>query len=197
MRTVLKAVAICVILAGVARSAPPITTSEPTRAGRETPLILEKNEGERRVWRPIEGAKGWDAQPGPFILKVDRHNGGSSRLVFGTEDLPPGASIDRHRHPGADEILFLQNGSARVSLGDSTREVHGGATVFIPANTWIAVTNIGTDGIGCVFVFSAPGFEDYMRAESVPEGQKITPLTKAEDAQIMKEHGHAVIYAEP
>lgn len=197
MRTVLKAVAICVILAGVARSAPPITTSEPTRAGRETPLILEKNEGERRVWRPIEGAKGWDAQPAPFILKVDRHNGGSSHLVFGTEDLPPGASIDRHRHPGADEILFLQNGSARVSLGDRTREVHGGATVFIPANTWIAVTNIGTDGIGCVFVFSAPGFEDYMRAESVPEGQKITPLTKAEDAQIMTQHGHAVIYAEP
>jgi quercetin dioxygenase-like cupin family protein len=130
-------------------------------------------------------------------LKVDRHNGGSSRLVFGTEDLPPGASIDRHRHPGADEILFLQNGSARVSLGDRKKEVHGGATVFIPADTWIAVTNVGTDAIGCVFVFSASGFEDYMRAESVPEGQKITPLTKAEDAQIMKQHAHAVIYEAP
>jgi hypothetical protein len=43
----------------------------------------------------------------------------------------------------------------------------------------------------------APGFEDFMRAESVPEGQKITPLTKAEDAQMMKEHANAVIYAEP
>ena len=94
--------------------------------------------------------------------------------MFGTEDLPTGASIHRHRHPGADEILFLQNGSARVSLGDSTREVHGGATVFIPAGIWIAVTNVGTDAISCVVVFSAPGFEDYMRAESVPEGQKIT-----------------------
>ena len=84
-----------------------------------------------------------------------------------------------------------------MSLGDTTREVHGGATVFIPANTWIAVTNIGIDAISLVFVFSAPGFEDYMRAESVPEGQKIMPLTKAEDAQLMKEHAHAVIYAEP
>jgi len=36
-----------------------------------------------------------------------------------------------------------------------------------------------------------------MRAESVPEGKKITPLTKAEDAQITKQHAHAVIYAEP
>ena len=195
MRTALKAVAICAVLGGVATKGPSAASNGST--SRSTPLILEKNEGERRVWRPIEGAKGWDAQPGPFILKVDRRNGVSSHLVFGTEDLPPGASIDRHRHPGADEILLLQGGRARVNLGDRTREVHGGATVFIPANTWISVTNIGNDPIGCVFVFSAPGFEDFMRAESVPEGQKVTPLTKAEDAQIMKEHAGAVIYAEP
>ena len=197
MRTALKAVAICAVLVCLATSAPSVTSNQAISSSRVTPLILEKNEGERRVWRPIEGAKGWDAQPGPFILKVDRHNGGSSHLVFGTEDLSPGASIDRHRHPGADEIILLQNGRARVNLGDITKEVHGGATVFIPANTWISVTNIGTDAISCVFVFSALGFDDFMRAESAPEGKKITPLTKAEDAQIMKEYANAVIYAEP
>jgi quercetin dioxygenase-like cupin family protein len=165
--------------------------------GAATPLILEKDDGEKRAWRPIEGAAGWDAQPGPFIFKVDRHNGGSSRLVFVTEDVPPGGKIDRHKHPGADEIIFLQNGRARVSLGDRVKEVNAGATVFAPANTWIEVTNIGTDVIHGVFVFSAPGFDDFMRAESAPEGQKITPLTKAEDARIMKQHAHSVIYAEP
>ena len=159
--------------------------------------MLEKDDGEKRAWRPIEGAVGWGAQPGPFIFKVDRHNGGSSHLVFITEDLPPGGKIDRHRHPGADEIIFLQNGRARVSLGDRVKEVHAGATVFAPADTWIEVTNIGTDAIHGVFVFSAPGFDDFMRAESVAEGQKVTPLTKAEDAQIMQQHAHAVIYAEP
>jgi len=197
MRTCLVALAVCVILPGASTGAATEPPNRTVSAAKVTPLILEKDQGERRVWRPIEGAQGWNAQPGPFTLKVDRHNGGSSHLVFGTEDLPPGAKIDRHRHPGADEILFLQNGTARVSLGDRTREVHGGATVFIPANTWISVTNIGKDAISCVFVFSAPGFDDFMRAESVPEGQKITPLTKAEDAQITKEHAHAVIYAQP
>lgn len=197
MRTALNAVVVCAVLGGVATSAPSITSNGPISISKVTPLILEKDEGERRVWRPIEGATGWDALPGPFIFKVDRHNGDSSRLVFVTEDVPPGAAIPRHRHPGADEIIFLQNGRARVSLGDRTREVHGGATIFAPANTWIEVTNIGTDAINGVFVFSAPGFDDFMRAESVPEGQKVTPLTKAEDAQIMKEHAHAVIYAEP
>jgi quercetin dioxygenase-like cupin family protein len=196
MRTALTAMAISAVLAGAAKSAPPVTLNGPSSASSVTPLILEKNEGERRAWRPIEGAKGWNAVSGPFILKVDRHNGGSSHLVFGTEDIPPGESIDRHRHPGADEILFLQNGHARVHLGDRTREVHGGATVFIPANTWISVTNLGTKPISFVFVFSALGFDDFMRAESVPEGQKVTTLTKAEDAQIMKDHANAVIYAE-
>jgi quercetin dioxygenase-like cupin family protein len=189
--------AISGLLISVAKGDPPVTSSGFSSISSVNPLILEKNEGERRVWRPIEGAKGWDAEPGPFILKIDRQNGGSSHLVFGTEDLPPGANIDRHRHPGADEIIFLQNGRARVSVGDRTREVHGGATVFIPANTWISVTNIGTEAINCVFVFSAPGFDAFMRAESVREGQKITPLTKAEDAQIQKKHANAVIYAEP
>ena len=197
MRTALTAVVICAVLGGVARSAPPATSNEPNSVGTATPLMLEKDDGEKRAWRPIEGAVGWGAQPGPFIFKVDRRNGGSSHLVFITEDVPPGGKIDRHRHPGADEIIFLQNGRARVSLGDRVKEVHAGATVFVPADTWIEVTNIGTDAIHGVFVFSGPGFDDFMRAESVPEGQKITPLTKAEDVQIMKQHAHAVIYAEP
>src|ERR1700745_3147804 len=145
MRTVSTAVAICAVLGGVARSAPPTTSNEPTSVGRVTPLILEEKEGERRAWRPIEGAGGRDAPPGPFIFKVDRHNGGSSQLVFLTEDIPAAGKIDRHRHPGADEIVFLQNGHARVSLGDKVREVHGGATIFVPADTWIEGTNIGSD----------------------------------------------------
>ncbi len=194
MKTTLLALAVCAILAVVPTSAPSVTSNQPISASKVTPLVLERNEGERRVWRPIEGL---EDQPGPFILKVDRRNGGSLHLVFGTEELPPGEKIERHRHPGSDEILLLQTGTARVSLGDMVKEVHGGTTVFIPANTWIAVTNIGTDAISLVFVFSAPGFEDFMRAESVPEGQKITPLSKAEDARIMKGHAHAVIYAEP
>jgi quercetin dioxygenase-like cupin family protein len=196
MKKALTALA-CTMFAGVAMSALPARADGPAGASKATPLILEKNEGEKRIWRPIAGAKGWDAQPGLFILKVDRRNGGSSHMVFGTEDLPPGATIDRHRHPGADEILFLQNGTARVTVGEKTRVVHGGATVFIPANTWITATNIGTQAIGLAFVFSAPGFNDYMRAESVREGRKVTPLTKAEDARIERKYAHAVIYAQP
>jgi quercetin dioxygenase-like cupin family protein len=161
---------------------------------KATPLIVEKDEGERRVWRPIEGLK---SELSLFILKVDPKNGGSSHLVLGTEDIPVGGGIDTHRHPGSDEILFLQNGQAKVTLGGVAREVHGGATVFIPADTWISAVNTGKEAIHVVFIFSAPGFEEFMRAESVREGEKATPLTKAEDAAILAKHVHAVVYKEP
>lgn len=156
-----------------------------------TPLILEKDEGERR------NVRGWPGHPDPresFILKVDPKNGGSSHLVFLTADLAPGGAIHAHRHPGADEILYLQKGTARVHLGDSVRVVNAGATVFIPANTWISVDNIGNDGISLVAVFSAPGFEEFMRETSIREGEKNLPLSEAENALIEKMHRIDVIY---
>jgi quercetin dioxygenase-like cupin family protein len=118
-------------------------------------------------------------------------------LVLMTADLAPGGETHAHRHPGADEILYLQTGTARVHLGNSVRDVHAGATVFIPANTWISLDNIGNDGISMVAVFSAPGFEDLMRAASVREGEKNVPLTQAENDQIDKAHSGDVIYKEP
>src|SRR5208282_5238588 len=161
---------------------------------KATPLILEENEGERRVVR------GWPGHPEPgetFILKVDPKNGGSPNLVLFTADIAPGGAIDPHRHPGADEILYLQTGTVRVHLGDATRDVHAGATIFIPANTWISASNIGSDAVSFVCVFSAPGFEQFMREGSVREGEKNVPLTQAENDAMEKQHAHDVIYKEP
>jgi quercetin dioxygenase-like cupin family protein len=128
---------------------------------------------------------------------VDPKNGGSSHLVLLTAALSPGGEIAAHKHPEADEILFLQTGTARVHLGEIVREAHAGATVFIPAGTWISVSNIGKDAIDMVAIFSVPGFEDYMRAGSVREGEKNVPLSPGEDAALGKQYAHAVVYQEP
>jgi quercetin dioxygenase-like cupin family protein len=182
---------VCAVLVCGCTSTP---KSQAANVATSTPLILEKNEGERRVLR------GWPGHPDPgetFTIKVDPKNGGSSHLVFFTGDIAPGEAIHAHRHPGADEILFLQSGTARVHLGDSVRDIHAGSTVFIPANTWISVDNTGNDNISMVTVFSAPGFEEFMRAGSVREGEKNVPLTEAENDQIEKTHLSDVIYKEP
>ncbi|MGA7399128.1 MAG: cupin domain-containing protein [Candidatus Sulfotelmatobacter sp.] len=194
MRIARLTISVCAIVVCGGAAAPPVQTSQAANAPKATPLILEKNEGERRVVR------GWPGHPDPgetFILKVDPKNGGSSHLVFLTADIRRGGAIPAHRHPGADEILYLETGIARVHLGNSVRVVHGGSTVFIPADTWISVDNIGSDPIRAVAVFSAPGFEDFMRATSVREGEKNVPMTKAENDAAEKEHSHAVIYKEP
>jgi quercetin dioxygenase-like cupin family protein len=194
MRSSSICVWVCTALLCFCASAARTQISQATNGTKAVPLILEKAEGERRVVR------GWPGHPDPeesFILKVDPKNGGSSHLVLLTASLAPGKEITAHRHPAADEILFIQTGTARVHLGDTVRDVHAGATVFIPANTWIAVSNVGSDVITVVSVFSAPGFEEFMRAGSVREGEKNVPMSPAEDEAIQKKHAHAVIYKEP
>lgn len=191
IRRMLSVLAVALLFTLVIASSP---VPQMRNSEKAAPLILEKEDGERRLWRPIEGDPGPQSLPSLFILKVDPRNGSSSHLVFGTEDLDPGQQIETHSHPAADEILFVQTGTAEVHLGSSVRKVHGGATVFIPANTSIAARNISSDSIHLIFVFSAPGFEEFMREESVREGEKVTPLSKAEDAEIQKKHAHAVVY---
>jgi quercetin dioxygenase-like cupin family protein len=191
MRFLRLIVGTCAVLACGCASAPSAPTSPSPSLTKTTPLILEKNEGEQRTWRGYPG----HPKPGStFFLKVDPANGGSSRLVFGTEDMPPGDEISTHKHPGADEILFLQTGTARVHLGNAVRVVHAGSTVFIPAGTWISVSSLGPDTIHLAFIFSAPGFEGFMRAESVRTGEKNTPVSKADDDRIQREHANDVIY---
>ena len=75
--------------------------------------------------------------------------------------------------------------------------MHAGATVFIPAGTWISVDNIGKEPISGFAIFSNPGFEEFMRAASVREGEKNVPLTAEENDAIEKAHAGDVIYREP
>jgi oxalate decarboxylase/phosphoglucose isomerase-like protein (cupin superfamily) len=79
-------------------------------------------------------------------------------------------------------------------VGDAVREVHAGATVFIPAHTLISISNVGSDALRILFIFSAPGCEDFMRAASVREGENNVPMSKAEDDELQRKHAHDVVY---
>src|SRR5262245_38144081 len=142
------------------------------------PLLLEKDEGELRT-RRIHADRSVPASS-QFMLKVSPKNNGSQHLVAGTEVLAPGATLPKHRHLVQDEILLIQSGTAHVSLGEEERDLHGGAHVFIPANTWITGKNIGAEPIALTFIFSAPGFEETMRCNSVPAGETPTAITPEE-----------------
>ncbi|MGZ4825553.1 MAG: cupin domain-containing protein [Terriglobales bacterium] len=139
------------------------------------PLLLERNEGELRTRRIHTDAS--TPASSEFMLKVSPKNNGSEHLVAGTEELAPGATLPKHRHLAQDEIVLIHSGTAHVWLGDQERDLHAGGLVFIPANTGVSAKNIGTEPISLTFVFSAPGFEDTMRCNSVPASEKPTPIT--------------------
>src|SRR6516162_5856128 len=171
-------VAVCVLQIRSAQS-----SSATTSQTAPIPLLLEKNEGERRIWR--------EPPPGDFTLKVSPKNNGSQRLVMGTEDMPPGDEFPTHKHLGQDEILYIEKGTVHVHLGNQERDLHAGGTVFIPAYTWVIVKNAGTETVSVVFVFSAPGFENYMRCDSVLPNEKVTPLSPQEQKACGHE-GHVI-----
>jgi quercetin dioxygenase-like cupin family protein len=157
------------------------STSTSTSQVAAKPLLLEKNEGERRIWR--------EPPPGDFMLKVSPKNNGSQHLVMGTEDMAPGDEFPTHRHLKQDEILYIVKGTVHAHVGDQEGDLHAGGTVFIPANTWVDVKNAASETASVVFVFSAPGFENYMRCDSVLPNEKVIPLS-IEEQRACSQQGH-------
>jgi len=153
-----------------------------------TPLILEKNEGERSVRRPRETP----IPTAQFTIKIDRKNGGSQKMWLGTEDIPPGGRIPRHKHLDQDEILLIQTGSAHVWLGTQERDVHAGAIVFIPSDTWVSLQNTGRESISLAFVFSDPGYDEFMRCVSVPAGDTSSAMVTHEEFSECQHKGHVM-----
>jgi len=160
--------------------------SQPVQAGA-TPLLLEKNEGEARLWRPEPG----EVDIRGFILKVTPKANGSEHLMLGIEDMPPGAAIPTHKHLEQDEIVLIEKGTIHAHVGDKERDLHAGGMVFIPEHTWVSLKNSGTEPASIVAIFSAPGFEDHLRCESVLAGEKPTTISIAEENECDR-LGHVV-----
>lgn len=189
LRFVLRAIASTLPIVGLATCAgshPPGASAVDKTTAPSRGLVLQAGEGERRVRR--------NAGKGPFIIKVDRQNGGSPDLVMGYEELAPGVDIQLHRHLVADEILFIHRGSGVVSLGGRESPVSAGATVYIPRNVSISARNTGSEPLGVAFIFSKPGFEELMRDNSVLEGQPVIPMTPEERDRIRERHKWHTVY---
>ena len=153
---------------------------------KSTGLILQKNEGERMVRR-------WGL---PMTIKIDSLNGGSKQLLIGTEDLPPGKGIPVHKHSHCDEVVILLQGSGTAMLGDKQQQVTPGAILFIPENEWVGMENTGKDTARVVFIFSKLGFEKYLRATSVPEGQEVKPFSPKELAEVREKFKGVITFKE-
>lgn len=81
-----------------------------------------------------------------------------------------------------------------MHLDETVKEVRAGATVFIPPDTWISAEVIGNEPVSLIAIFSERGFEEYMGAISVREGEVNTAMSKAELDAVRARLPHAVTY---
>jgi quercetin dioxygenase-like cupin family protein len=162
----------CSLFAQSVNPASPSSAAAP----KATPLLLEKDDGE--IWtrrpRPVR------TPASQIMLKVSPHSNGSEHLVLGTETLEINGTVPTHKHLGQDEILLINTGTVHARVGDQERDLHAGGLIFVPADTWVGLKNTSQESVNITFIFSAPGFDEYVRCTSVPASVKSTPMTQEE-----------------
>jgi quercetin dioxygenase-like cupin family protein len=72
---------------------------------------------------------------------INRHVAGARRIILLTSELPPGKVHLLHRHPNAEQIMYVLEGSClALSEGEPVRLKEGDA-VFISQGEWHGVRN--------------------------------------------------------
>ena len=80
--------------------------------------------------------------------------------------LAPGEDIGRERHADRDQFIRIEEGQARVELGetedriDDAHDVSDDWAVVIPAGTWHNVINTGTGELKLYSLYSPPEHAD-------------------------------------
>ena len=168
------------------------STIVPTQSER---LILRGGEGERRIHRPPPASL--PDLTAPLIVKLDHRNGGAPEFVKFSSEIAPGQAIPLHSHPHSDEIAFIHARTGLALLGGREVIVTSGATIYMPRNTVVGLRNTGTEPLKTAAFFSQPGYEEYLREITVPEGQVPTPLTVEELSAIRSRHLESAVYERP
>ena len=72
---------------------------------------------------------------------IDRNDAGARRIILLSSELPPGKVHLLHRHPNAEQIMYVLEGSClALSEGEPVR-LNEGDAVFIAQGEWHGVSN--------------------------------------------------------
>jgi quercetin dioxygenase-like cupin family protein len=126
--------------------------------GEARGYVLDMADGERLINRG-----------GDVFIKVDPGRG-SQNVSLGTQQVPPGVGIPRHRHAYMDEFIYVLEGSGTFILDDEHYPIAKGGTVFIPKGSWHALENPGGEVV-ILWAVSPTGQEEFFRAISSRPGE--------------------------
>jgi quercetin dioxygenase-like cupin family protein len=80
----------------------------------------------------------------------------------------PGKGVPRHTHTREDEALFVLSGELEASVGDEIFTLRAGETLIAPRNIPHQLRNSGSVPNHYLIMFSPAGFEEFLKATSVP-----------------------------
>lgn len=114
----------------------------------------------RLVLPPEAGEAWWQPPPagGYVVIK-----GVSARLATGTQAIDPGGYVPRHRHPVAEEVLFVYEGQGLARIEETEVPLCPGTTLVLPPNTWHSFINTGSGPLRLTWTISPPGLEGMFR----------------------------------
>ncbi len=98
----------------------------------------------------------------PVEILVEPGTTGTRTFTMGAQNLPPGGQVPAHRHP-YEEILFVYQGRARITVGGVPHEVGPETAVFVPPDVYHSIENLGGAELRLTFTLSPPGYESVFR----------------------------------
>lgn len=113
-----------------------------------------------------------DYGPEPFVVNIEtatvQNPNFRTALWTGTHlqltlmSIPVGGEIGLEIHPGTDQFLRVEEGYGLVKMGSSKdklnyqHEVRDGYAIFVPANTWHNVMNMGNRPLKLYSIYAPP-----------------------------------------
>jgi quercetin dioxygenase-like cupin family protein len=104
---------------------------------------------------------------------VNKDATGACRIILLSSELPPGKVHLLHRHPNAEQIMYVLEGSClALSEGERVRLKEGGDTVFIAQGEWHGVRNDTDEPTVTLVIYAGAGtlkeagYEEYCGATS-------------------------------
>jgi mannose-6-phosphate isomerase-like protein (cupin superfamily) len=132
----------------------------------------------------------WHVGPTRDPVRIKVSPPGSGRFAMIVQEMAPGSRVPVHLHEREDEIIFIQRGSGRATVGDHTAALGAGSTLHVPQGTWHGGENTGSETLVWVAIYSPSGFEGYFREIGLgPNGETPAMLTPDERAARDRKYG--------
>ncbi len=87
----------------------------------------------------------------------------------------PGKGVPRHTQTREDEAYFVHSGELEATVGDEVFTLRAGETLVAPRNIPHQLHNSGGVANHYLIMFSPSGFEEFLKATSVPAPDAVAP----------------------